>query len=487
MSDEAERNERVGWPGKLASPEVAHIPTGTRCNNSCTFCMERGAGYPFVYSEAEYREILERQRQALDAVVFTGGEPTLNPLLPRLVALARELGYRKIGLVTNGRALQHEPLCDELLEAGLNAVTLSIHGPNASVHDGIARRRGAFDQAARGLGHLASRRQDRDWSFKLNCTLVKANLHLMAEMRAFADVYGVDQVNFNVPEPRGTADELFESVVPRYAEVMAQADRSELDFHSSRQSLSRVPACAGGVEWVQETWHLAHRDRVDVYQAKDGKIQGPLCEGCAIAGVCDGIWERYLKGYGWAELIPWVAPSERGDRPVRIATHAPCNNHCQHCVDGPAAPSHGTDRHPSRQLREGIILGYRSVELAGGEVLMSDQLPRLVGQARNLGYRDVTIETNGRLLNLGSTLDRLEALSPLGVVVRLNAGDEGTHDAMARVPGAFRQTARGMLQLAKRHLPFTVRLRRTERNAPSIERARQLAMQAGAARFEVVG
>ncbi len=69
----------------------------------------------------------------------------------------------------------------------------------------------------------------------------------------------------------------------------------------------------------------------------------------------------------------------------------------------------------------------------------------------------------------------------------VNAGDEATHDAMARVPGAFRQTAGGMLQLAERHWPFTVRLRRSERSTPSVERARQLAIQAGAVRFEVVG
>ena len=85
-----------------------------------------------------------------------------------------------------------------------------------------------------------------------------------------------------------------------------------------------------------------------------------------------------------------------------------------------------------------------------------------------------------------STVQRLEALGPLGVVVRLNAGDEATHDAMARVSGAYRQTAKGMIQLAKRQLPFAVRLRRTERNASSIAQARQLAMQAGAERFDVV-
>ncbi len=486
MTDDASSRPGGGMGGKLASPQVAHIPTGRGCNNSCTFCMERGAGYPFDYTLDDYGDILKRMRRELDVVVFTGGEPTLNPLLPRLVAAARTLDYQTIGLVTNGRALQQATLCDDLLEAGLNAVTVSVHGPSAAVHDGITRRKGAFAQAVRGLANLASRRAERDFSFKLNCTLVKANLHLMAEMRAFADSFGIDHLNFNVPEPRGSADELFDSVVPRYAEVMDQADRSELDFHAPQQSLSRVPPCAGGVQWVQETWHLAHRKQVDIYQAAAGKTKGPPCAGCAMAAECDGIWERYVQGYGWDDLIAWVDPAERVGQGVRVTTGAACNNHCVHCVDGPAAPAPRTAAHPGRQLREGIIRGYRSVELGGGEVLLSDQWPALVQQARNLGYQRVAIETNGRALNLQATVAQLETLGLAGVVVWLNAGDEATHDAMARVTGAYRQCARGMVQLAKRGIPFTVRLRRHERNVSSIERARQLALQAGARRFEVV-
>jgi MoaA/NifB/PqqE/SkfB family radical SAM enzyme len=104
-----------------------------------------------------------------------------------------------------------------------------------------------------------------------------------------------------------------------------------------------------------------------------------------------------------------------------------------------------------------------------------------------LGYQRVVLETNGRALNFQSAMAQVEKADLASVVVRLNAGDEATHDAMARVTGAYRQTARGMLQLAKRGIPFTVRLGRHDRNVSSIEGARQLALQAGAQGFEVLG
>lgn len=447
--------------------------------------MERHAGYPLQYSFEEYRATLEKMRAELSAVIFTGGEPTLNPLLPRLVETAADLGYELIGLITNGRALKDRQWCERLLEGGLNQLTVSLHGPSAEVHDAISRRRGSFAQAARCLENFAQLRKHYQLELKLNCTLVQSNLGLMRQMRDFAVGFGADNINFNVAEPRGTADELFTTVMPRYTAVMDQADRSGLDFQAATQSLSRVPACAGGVEWVQETWHLAHRDRVDVYDPVEGKTKGALCERCSINAQCPGIWQRYIDGYGWDELIALTDPAKRQGETLRVLTGSACNNHCVHCVDGPAADGLATGKPVGRQLREGYLRGYRQVELAGGEVLLTDQLPVLVKQARDLGFQQVAVETNGRMLNLAATLKQLQELGLSEVVVRLNAGDENAHDEMARAAGAFRQTVRGLLQLAKHAIPFSVRVRKHERNAPSRDRARQLAEQTGARRFEV--
>ena len=472
--------------GPPESKQVLHIPTGERCNNRCTFCMERNAGYPLQYSLEEYRATLDKMRAELSGVVFTGGEPTLNPLLPRLVEMATELGYELVGLVSNGRALKDPKLCERLLEGGLNQLTVSLHGPRAEIHDAISRSKGSFDQAARCLSNFARLRERYEFELKVNCILVQSNLAHMGEMGDFASSFGVDNLNFNVAEPRGSADELFATVMPRYAEVMDQADRSGLDFKAATQSLSRVPACAGGVEWVQETWHLAHSDRVDVYDPDEGKTKGQLCDSCAINAQCTGIWQRYIEGYGWDELVAVVDPQERRGETLRILTGSACNNHCVHCIDGPVASEAAAAKPVGRQLREGHVRGYRRVELAGGEVLLSDWLPALVKQARDLGFQEVVLETNGRMLNLAATSKQLRELGLAEVVVRLNAGDENANDEMARVKGAFRQTVRGLLQLAKHSIPFAVRVRKHERNSASLDRARQLALQAGAIRFEVV-
>ena len=70
--------------------------------------------------------------------------------------------------------------------------------------------------------------------------------------------------------------------------------------------------------------------------------------------------------------------------------------------------------------------------------------------------------------------------------MRLNAPDAGVHDKMARVPGAFDQTIRGIALLREQVIPFAVRMRRHPQNEPNVEKARELANRAGAARFEIV-
>jgi MoaA/NifB/PqqE/SkfB family radical SAM enzyme len=237
---------------------------------------------------------------------------------------------------------------------------------------------------------------------------------------------------------------------------------------------------------VQEQWHLAHeRERVDVYDAAEGKVQGPPCRECSLAPRCEGIWARYVEGFGWEDLTPVEPTDPRRDQLWRVRLAAPCNNHCVHCADGPAAAAKAATPHVARQLRDGLLKGYRCLELGGGEPLLDERLASIVQQARNLGYRRIVVETNGRALNIPAKLEQLAALGVDEVLVRLNAGDEQTHDEMARAKGAFRQTLRGMLQLGKRGIPFAVRMRPHRRNVESEGRARQLALEAGARRFEV--
>ncbi|MBT3224497.1 MAG: radical SAM protein, partial [Proteobacteria bacterium] len=154
--------------------------------------------------------------------------------------------------------------------------------------------------------------------------------------------------------------------------------------------------------------------------------------------------------------------------------------------NGPSAVGRLVRPHLVHQLRHGILDGYRRVELAGGELLLDERWPKVVGLARDLGFGEVVVETNGRMLNLPGTLRQLVKLGLHGVVVRLNSGDEAVHDEMARVRGAFRQSVRGILQLRKHGVPFWLRIVEHPMNLDSIRAGEELADKLGARGLEII-
>jgi pyruvate formate lyase activating enzyme len=92
------------------------------CNFRCPMChnrdlVERSAVLPSL-DVAEVLAFLERRAGKLTGVVFSGGEPTLQPELPSLLERVRQLGFAT-KLDTNG-------YCPEVLERLLSARLLDV-------------------------------------------------------------------------------------------------------------------------------------------------------------------------------------------------------------------------------------------------------------------------------------------------------------------------------------------------------------------------
>jgi MoaA/NifB/PqqE/SkfB family radical SAM enzyme len=75
-------------------------------------------------STEEWQTIIQKTWDAgIPHIIFTGGEPTMRPDLPDLLALSEELG-QVTGLLTNGLRLSESTYLDQLLIAGLDHVMM---------------------------------------------------------------------------------------------------------------------------------------------------------------------------------------------------------------------------------------------------------------------------------------------------------------------------------------------------------------------------
>ena len=95
-----EKFSLVEWPGKMA----AIIFTGG-CNFRCPFChnpeLVNGLDKTPFYPWGEIEKFLDRKKDWIDAIMITGGEPTIHQDLPLILKKIKERGYLA-GLATNG-------------------------------------------------------------------------------------------------------------------------------------------------------------------------------------------------------------------------------------------------------------------------------------------------------------------------------------------------------------------------------------------------
>ena len=152
--DRAPDRERAAHRGRR------WIRLTTACNSDCLFCLDsstpRDRHTPLA---AVRRELEQGRRDGADKVVLSGGEGTLHPDYLEILRAARELGYQRVQAVSNGGRLADRGFYERCVQAGLDEVTFSLHGHDATLHEGLTRTRGSFARIVKAIARAA--RDDR--------------------------------------------------------------------------------------------------------------------------------------------------------------------------------------------------------------------------------------------------------------------------------------------------------------------------------------
>lgn len=124
----------------------ATLETNRTCNIRCRVCytLDRTHVKPLEAIEEELDLLLEKRN--LGAVTILGGEPTLHPDLPEIVAAVKSRGLL-CQLLTNGIAFledETDRLLDALVRAGVDRFLVHVDAGQARVHDDIERVREAL-------------------------------------------------------------------------------------------------------------------------------------------------------------------------------------------------------------------------------------------------------------------------------------------------------------------------------------------------------
>ena len=123
-----------------------------QCNNQCIYCSIRQKDA----SQPDFNTVLNSLKEKTgDNVAFYGGDPTLRRDFFEIIQAAKRNGYRRIKLLTNGRAFSDTQFLYQTLDAGCRLFEITLWGSNPPLHDYLTQKTGSFWESIRGLENMA--------------------------------------------------------------------------------------------------------------------------------------------------------------------------------------------------------------------------------------------------------------------------------------------------------------------------------------------
>ena len=276
-----------------------------RCNFRCTYCMPedslqgRGVFLPLVKLLTDH-EIEDMVRIFVGLGVrklrITGGEPLIRPGLPGLVQrLAAIPDLEDIALTTNGVMLPR--LADDLAEAGLDRITVSLDTLDKTVLDKMSGGKAQLDQILDGISAAEEAGFRR---LKINTVVQRGvNDHTIMDLLAYF---------------RGSSHSV------RLIEYMDVGNCNHWD-------VSEVVPSAEWIEKINSKWPIkpvrrrSAAETAQRYEYVDeqgeigfiSSISSPFCGGCTRARVtADGIFYTCLFSNKGTNLMPLIRHNENG-------------------------------------------------------------------------------------------------------------------------------------------------------------------------------
>lgn len=292
------------------------LRVGTRCNLNCVYCLlghENRYLRPVSEVVADLRFARERN---IEKVSFTGGEPTLHPDLPRLVAASRALGFRRVTLVTNGVTISYPGRLDRLVEAGVNAIGISFDTPDRETAEAMWQNP-VFDRVVQAFEEVG---RFPDLPLQSIAVVTAMNLRQMPDLARFFVDLGrrvrnlfVPTLDFVMPEENAWIHR--DRVVPSLTEAVPFVREALEIAHGNGLPLTfrGFPFCLlPGLEpysfdrymtifsLVRGPEGVVHdRATLDLRRTR-----APGCASCRWTRECTGVSRSYANLYGLDELRP---------------------------------------------------------------------------------------------------------------------------------------------------------------------------------------
>jgi len=125
-----------------------------------------------------------------------------------------------------------------------------------------------------------------------------------------------------------------------------------------------------------------------------------------------------------------------------------CNNACRFCVQGDKRKKYpNKSSEEIKKILKKESLNHQGVVFTGGEPTIRKGLIDWVKYAKQLGYKIIQIQSNGRLFSYKSFCEKLINAGVNEFSPAIHGSKAEIHDWLTRVPGSFKQVVKGIENL----------------------------------------
>lgn len=477
---------------------------GKGCNNRCVFCLSGKVENPMHHrliplNDAK-REIERYYGKGCRSLGFLGGEPTIYPDLMEVIRFAKEKGYERIALTTNGRLCADMQFCERLIDAGVNRFTVSIHSHDQKTEDMITRVPGNFKKKVRALKNLVLLQKKGliPYGVSINGVISRYNYKTLDTFIAFFKRMGIRDIRLNFIRLEGLAEEdiksgvsmkVFKPYIKRLVDANERTFKINLNFGEMplcmyADLLSRTRGDALLKKYAGEFFDLPTevslkdyerlrfsdngknvvvdrtiRKRFNFQEEKRNtfKEKLPSCGQCAMNAACEGIWKNYLLAYkDRSVFVPIVSTKKLQGSEDNFPYHLlrvglACNVTCVFCN----IPSESGLYPVSLSLRELKNMAdkifekdpHPKISVTGGEPTIRKDLPHIIRHLKRNGARTIEIQTNAVLLADKTAVKALKRAGLDKAFVSLHSNIPRIHDLLIMKKGGFEKCVQGIKNL----------------------------------------
>jgi cyclic pyranopterin phosphate synthase len=306
----------------LSNKPIFLIVAGNACNSACIMCSVKShsKNYPDGTTKEIIKDLIKGIKENYERMEFTGGEPTIRKDILLLIKQARNLGYKEIGINTNGILLGNKSFCEKLVKAGLTNITFSLHAHNKKLHKIITRIPNSFEQTVAGIKNALNY---KNLKVSVVTVILKLNYQHIFEVGKFIHSLGVPFWDITDLIPDGYAKESYDALCVKRTELSKALcslrpllnDSQAIIFFAFSPCIFPPDILNNkSVKWVTALGKLKVEKPIRYNQKnfsnnfveknstglQQKKID--ICQNCIFTKECAGTWTDYLRLYGDEEI-----------------------------------------------------------------------------------------------------------------------------------------------------------------------------------------